>query len=67
MDWTQILQLISCNYGQFSMNIALYWADPVVWALEYQQIMGSLTRIAVYAVPVIFMKLSILAFLKSEW
>ena len=49
------------------MSIALYWVDPVIWALEYQQIIGSLTRIAVYADPVIFMKLSILAFLKSEW
>ncbi len=51
------LQLISWNYGQFSMSIALYWVDPVIWALEYQQIIGSLTRIAVYADPVIFMKL----------
>ncbi len=29
------LQLISWNYGQFSMSIALYWVDPVLWALEY--------------------------------
>ncbi len=49
------------------MSIALYWVDPVIWALEYQKIIGSLTRIAVYADPVIFMWLSILAFLKSEW
>ncbi len=32
------LQLISWNYGQFSMSIALYWVDSVIWALEYQQI-----------------------------
>ncbi len=49
------LQLILWNYGQLSMSIALYWVDPVIWALEYQQIIGSLTRIAVYADPVIFM------------
>ncbi len=49
------------------MSIALYWVDPVIWALEYQQIICSLTRIAVYADQVIFMKLSILAFLKYEW
>ncbi len=61
------LQLISWNYGQSSMSIAPHWVDPVIWAHEYQQIIGSLTKIAVYADPVIYMKLSILAFLKSEW
>ena len=25
-----VLQLISWNYGQFSMSIALYWVDPVI-------------------------------------
>ncbi len=39
-----MLQLISWNCGQFSMSIALYWVDPVIWTLEYQQIIGSLTR-----------------------
>ncbi len=29
------------DYGQFSMSIALYWVDPVIWALEYQQIIGN--------------------------
>ena len=61
------LQLKSWNYGQFSMSITLYCANPVMWAVAYQKIIGSLTRIAVYADPVIFIKLSILAFLKSEW
>ncbi len=49
------------------MSITLYWVDPVIWAVAYRQIIGSLTRIAVDADPVIFVKLSILAFLKSEW
>ncbi len=49
------------------MSITHYWFNPVIWAIAYQQIIGSLTRIAVYADPVIFMKLSIFAFLKSEW
>ncbi len=49
------------------MSIIPYWVNPVIWAVAYQHIIGSLTRIAVYADPVIFMKLSIFAFLKSEW
>ena len=49
------------------MSITRYWVNPVIWAAAYQQILGSLTRIAVYADPVIFMKLSIFAFSKSEW
>ncbi len=61
------VQLKSWNYGQFSMSITHYWINPVIWAVAYQQIIGSLTRIAVYADPVLFMKLSIFAFLKSEW
>ncbi len=61
------LQLKSWNYGQFSMSITLYCANPVMWAVAYQKIIGSLTRIAVYADPVIFMKLFIFAFSKSEW
>ncbi len=35
--WMDI-QFVSWNYGQLSMSIALYWVDPVIWALEYQQI-----------------------------
>ncbi len=61
------LQLKSWNYGQFSMSITRYWVNPGIWAISYQQIIGSLTWIAMYADPVIFMKLSIFAFLKSEW
>ncbi len=61
------LQLKSWNYGQSSMSITRYWVDPVIRAIAYQQIIVSLTRIAMYADPVIFMKLSIFAFLKSEW
>ncbi len=49
------------------MNITRYLVSPVIWAIAYQQIIGSLTTIAVYADSVIFMKLSIFAFLKSEW
>ena len=61
------LQLKSWNYGQFSMSITRYWVTPVIWAVAYEQIIGSLTRIAVYADPVIYMKLPILAFSKFEW
>ena len=49
------------------MSITCYWVNQVIWAVAYQQIKGSLTRIAVYADPVIFMELSIFALLKSEW
>ncbi len=35
------LQLISWNYGQFSMSIALYWVDPVIWALECKVVSNS--------------------------
>ena len=41
--------------------------NPVIWALAYQQIIGSLTRIAVYADSDIFIKLLIFAFLKRQW
>ena len=41
--------------------------QSITCAVAYQQILGSLTRIAVYAVPDIFMKLSIFAFFKSQW
>ncbi len=49
------------------MSITRYWVNPVIWAVAYQQIIGSLTRIAMSADPVIFMKLSIFVFFKSEW
>ncbi len=49
------------------MNITHYWVNPVIWAFAYQQIIGSLTRIAVYEDPDIFVNMSIFAFLKSEW
>ncbi len=67
LNWELGLQLQSWNYGQFYMSITRYWVNPVIWAVAYQQIIGSLTRIALYVDPVIFMKLSIFAFLKSEW
>ncbi len=31
------------------MSITHYWVNPVTWVVAYQQIIGSLTRIAVYA------------------
>ena len=49
------------------MTITLYWVNPITCAVAYQQIIGSLTRIAVYADPDMFLKLSIFAFLKSQW
>ena len=49
------------------MSITRYWVNPVIWVGAYEQIIGSLTRIAVYADPDIFMKLCIFAFLKSGW
>ena len=44
-----------------------YWVNAVIRAIAYQHIIGSLTRIAMYTDPVIFMKLSIFALLKFEW
>ena len=49
------------------MGITLYWVNPVIWTDAYQQIIGSLTRIAGNADPEIFLKLSIFDFLKSQW
>ena len=49
------------------MSITLYWVNQVTCAIAYKQIIGLLTRIAVYAGPDIFLKLSIFAFLKSQW
>ncbi len=40
------LLLKSWNCRLFSMNITRYWVNPIVWAIAYQQIIGSLTRIA---------------------
>ncbi len=61
------LQLKSWNYGQFFMSITRHWVNAVIWAVAYQQVIGSLTNIAAYAYPVIFMKLYIFAVFKSEW
>ncbi len=35
------VQLKSWNYEQFSMSIAQYWVDPVIWAVAYQEIISE--------------------------